>query len=308
MEYNLKIQQIIYTSPDLFRLRFPLSALVFSEDTAMMTSPFDTKNRFASALDRFALGALALLCCIVYFASLWHSAAASALAGTALFALIALGMLQLERHTLHHRDRILRERVGGMIAIEELILMPASRAAKEVCVLLCTVLGAEQLEGSAMQYESGRWLVRCAQCMQGSRASEGDVLAAHRARIESGSDKCVLASTAGFSPGAVRAAEWLDPPVRLITGRQLAALFGRQHPASDEEIAAHAARRRKPFTRERILSLALSPVKQKRYLLCAFLLLVFYLTSPSYPALSACLLSFLLALACGHRQRKHFRL
>lgn len=292
------------------RIPFPPDqrAEISAREAASMMSPFDTKNRFAAALDRFALSALALLACIAYFDFLWHSAAASALAGTALFALLILGALQLERRTLKQREKTLRERVGGMIAIEELILMPASRAAEAVCALLCAALGAQALEGSAMRYEGEIWLVRCAQCMQGSRASENDVLSAHRARIEAGAQKCALASTAGFSPAAVRAAEWLDPPVRLITGRQLSALFGRQHPAADEEIASHMSRRKKPFTRDRILALALSPAKQKRYLLCAFLLLVFYLTSPSYPVLGACLLSFLLALACSRKNRRSFRL
>ena len=134
------------------------------------------------------------------------------------------------------------------------------------------------------------------------------MLSAHRARVESGADKCALASTAGFSPAAVRAAEWMDPPVRLITGRQLALLFGRLHPATDEEIAQHLARQKRPFSWQRIRALALSPAKLRRYLLCALLLLVLYLAMGSRAALAASLCSFALALACDRENRRSFRL
>ena len=65
--------------------------------------------------------------------------------------------------------------------------------------------------------------------------------------------------------------------MRLIAGRQLALLFGQQHPATDAEIARRARRQRTPFSRGRIRALALAPAKQGRYLLVAFLLTMLYL-------------------------------
>lgn len=273
-----------------------------------MMTPFDSKNRVARALDRLALRALLLALCVFYFYLLWQSGLPSLLAGGALFVLLWLSLLLCERRTLSRRDRMLRERVGGMIATQSLILMPSSRASERVCALLCETLDAEPLGAGRMRYGGESWLVRCAQCLQGSSASEGDVLSAHRARVESGADKCALASTAGFSPAAVRAAEWMDPPVRLITGRQLALLFGRLHPATDEEIAQHLARQKRPFSWQRIRALALSPAKLRRYLLCALLLLVLYLAMGSRAALAASLCSFALALACDRENRRSFRL
>ena len=273
-----------------------------------MTSPFDSKSKFAIHLDRIALHAALLVICVGYFDFLWQDMPLSLLAGGALFMLTVLSLLLFEQRTLKRRDRLLRERIGGMIALEELLLMPGSRACDTVCRLLCSTLGAEPETGARMRCGGETWLVRCAQCMQGKSASEGDVLSAHRARAESGADKCVLASTGGFTPDAVRTAEWMDPPIRLISGRQLAALFGRSHPATDEDIARHAARQKKPFSRQRIRALALSPAKLRRYLLCAFLLLMMYLLSGSTAALTACLLSFALAVLCGRENRRSFRL
>ena len=273
-----------------------------------MMSPFDRKNKVAACLDRLTLRALLLALCVGYFFFLWRSGLPSLLAGGALFLLVCLTLMLLERRTLSRRDRMLRERIGGAIALQELILLPSAKACETVCALLCDTLGAQALGSGKMRYEDETWLIRCAQCLQGGIASEGDVLSAHRARLEQQTDKCALVSTAGFSPAAIRAAEWMDPPVRLIAGRQLALLFGRLHPATDEDIARHLSRSKKPFSWQRIRALALSPAKLRRYLLCAFLLLVLYLMTKSAATLCACLLSFALALLCARESRRSFSL
>ena len=89
-----------------------------------MTSPFDSKNRVAAALDRLALRVLLFVLSVGYFFFLWHSGALSLLAGSALFILAMLTLLLLERRTLARRDHALRVRVGGSIALEELMLLP----------------------------------------------------------------------------------------------------------------------------------------------------------------------------------------
>lgn len=273
-----------------------------------MTSPFDQKNALATALDRLALRVLILFLCVGYFFFLWQNGAASLMAGIALFVLICLGWMLVEKRTLSRRDRMLRERVGGMIALDELIMLPTGAACARVCMLLQKTLDGEAVSENTMRCGGETWLIRLAQCLPGTTASQGDVLSAHRARIESGADKVALVSTACFSPEATRAAEWADPPVRLIDGRQLAFLFGRQHPATDEDIARHLARQKKPFSWARIRALALNARKLRRYLLCAFLLLMLYFFTQSLSALLSCLLSFLLAILCERENRQRFTL
>ena len=273
-----------------------------------MTYPFDTKNRAAALADRLALRLLLLLVSVGYFYILWRSPRESLLAGGALYMLVLLTLSLFERSTLARRDRALRERIGGSIALEDLLLMPGGAACQRVCALLCRVLDAEQTGPSAMRYRAQTWLVRCAQCASGTGISEGDVLAAHRARIEADAERCVLVSTGALSPAAIRAAEWVEPPIHLISGAQLAALFGREHPATDEEIARHARRKKTPFSFARMKALALSPAKLRRYLLCALLLLVFYLNTGSFICLASCVLSFLLALFCQKENSRVFRL
>lgn len=273
-----------------------------------MVSPFDVKNKTASRLDRLAVCLLLLVLSVGYFLWLWRHPLASIAAGLGLFALITLTAALFERSTLARRDRALRERLGGVIALEDLLLMPGTEAAATVCRLMCTVLPAEESGPDTMIYEGETWLVRCAQSAAQAKTGEGDILSAHRARRQSGAKHCVLCSTGGFTPAAVRAAEWVDPPVRLIAGPQLGALFGRFHPASDEEIAAYARRQRLPFSFARIRALALAPAKLRRYLLCSFLLLTLYLLSDSLVCLFSCMLSFYLALLCKKENSRSFRL
>ena len=174
-------------------------------------------------------------------------------------------------------------------------------------LLLAETLGGAA-QGSVLSYAGKTYLVRCAQTLPGSAAGEGDVLAAHRAKDASGAELCILAGTDGFSPAAQRAAEWMEPPIRLIAGRQLALLFGQQHPATDAEIARRARRQRTPFSRGRIRALALAPAKQGRYLLVAFLLALLYLFLRSLLSLVFALTAFVLAMLCARENRKAFRL
>jgi hypothetical protein len=85
-------------------------------------------------------------------------------------------------------------------------------------------------------------------------------------------------------------------------------LHGRLHPASDQEIAAHISRQKKPFSWQRIRSLALSPAKLRRYMLCAGMLFMLYLFNQSLIALFSSLLSFSLAMLCHRENKKSFRL
>lgn len=286
----------------------PHNSVKFWKGGEEMVSPFEVKNRLATRIDRFALGALVLALCLLHFYRLWRSLPESLIAGLATFLLILLTVALFERSTLARRDRALRERLGGMIALDDLLLLPGAEACKRTRDMLILALDASPVGDNRLLSEGEVWLVRLAQCMRGSGVSEGDVLSAHRARQEEGAAQCILCSTGGVSPAAVRAAEWVDPPVRLISGAQLAALFGRLHPASDADIARHLSRQKKPYSFSRMRLLALSPAKQKKYLLCSFLLLCFYLVTASLPCLISCLLAFTLALLCKKENSRVFRL
>ena len=219
-----------------------------------------------------------------------------------------LTLLLLERRTLARRDRALRVRVGGAIALEELMLLPAAEAEGRVCLLLAETLGGAA-QGSVLSYAGKTYLVRCAQTLPGSAAGEGDVLAAHRAKAASGAELCILAGTGGLTPAARRAAEWMEPPIRLIAGRQLALLFGQQHPATDAEIARRArAGSERRFPADASARWRSPRPSRGADLLVAFLLALLYLFLRSLLSLVFALTAFVLAMLCARENRKSFRL
>lgn len=253
-----------------------------------MTSPFDNKNRVAAALDRLALRVLLFVLSVGYFFFLWHSGALSLLAGSALFILAMLTLLLLERRTLARRDHALRVRVGGSIALEELMLLPAAQAEKRVCALLAQTLGGNARD-SVLTYANKTYLVRCAanpvrlfrrrgRCA--GRAPRPDCLgngilhsslnrrlfpirsACRRVDGTAGSPDCRPSTGAAFRPAAPRYPTRKSPAVRV---------------GSEQ-----------PFSRGRIRALALAPAKQGRYLLVAFLLTMLYLLLHSALSLVFC--------------------
>lgn len=188
------------------------------------------------------------------------------------------------------------------------MLLPAAQAEKRVCALLAQTLGGNARD-SVLTYANKTYLVRCApnpvrlfrrrgRCA--GRAPRPDCL--RNGILHSSLNRRL------FPHPAQRAAEWMEPPIRLIAGRQLALLFGQQHPATDAEIARRARRQRTPFSRGRIRALALAPAKQGRYLLVAFLLMMLYLLLHSALSLVFALVSFVLAMLCAQENQKAFRL
>lgn len=273
----------------------------------MLQSPFEQKNQMAEWVDALALRLLLLLLSVGYFLLLWQRILPGLAAGTALFLLVLLTILLAQHKTQDTRKRLQRERITGEIAIEELLLMPGSLACEKVCDLLCALLGAQKLDSTTIRAGNETLHIRLAQIIPGSVCGAGEILAVHRACGESTAERCILACTGEFSAEAVRFAQWVSPPVTLLPAKRLAAFFGKLHPATDEEIGQYMRRHRQPFTRSRIKELAFSPQKTRRYMLCAFLLLLVYLVFDLLSALLSCLLAFALGIVCYNENRNTFK-
>lgn len=273
----------------------------------MLQSPFDQKNRTAEFVDSIALRLLLFLVSVGYFLLLWRRVLPGIAAGTALFLLLLLSLLLTRQKTQDTQKRMQREKITGEIAMEELLLMPGSLACEKVCDLLCALLGAQKLDSTTIRAENETLHIRLAQIIPGSVCGAGEVLSAHRACGERCADRCILACTGEFSAEAIRFAQWVSPPVTLLPAKRLSAFFEKLHPATDEEIKQYLHRHRQPFTRNRIRELAFSPQKTRRYMLCAFLLLLVYLVFDMLSALFSCLLAFTLGIVCFNENRNTFK-
>ena len=217
-------------------------------------------------LDRLALR----VCCFSarLFLALWHSDAHSTGRGRP----VRVGnatLLLLERRTLARRDRALRVRVGGTIALEELMLLPAAEAEGARLSAAGPRRWAARRRAPVLSY-AGKDVSRPLRwACPAPPPGEGDVLAAHRAGPRSGAELCILAERAAL-PAAQRAASgWAaHPPKPQAVGSRCSSGTAPRHRRA--EIARRAPGQRTPFSRGRIRALALAPAKQGRYLSSPF--------------------------------------
>lgn len=264
-----------------------------------MLTPFEEKSALAGLLDRVGLRALFFLLSILWFYRLWRSLPAALSAGCALGLMLCLALALWQQRTLRAREDALRARLGGMLALEDIALLTAGEAAVRAARLLQGVypldIQKRTPEGVLALFQGEKLLVRCLRAHASERVSCGDVLAAQRARIAQGADRCVLCATCAFSPQAQRLCETLEPPVRAVDADALAALAGRDAPATDEQLVALGRRRRRPFAWRQLRAVVFAPEKIRRYLLYGFYLYVLYVLTGRLYALLPALLCLCLA-------------
>ncbi|MDR3051455.1 MAG: hypothetical protein LBU67_07005 [Oscillospiraceae bacterium] len=272
-----------------------------------MIAPFDQKSRLGAALDRLGIRLLILLLCCLWFYRLWNQWPPALAAGLALAALCWQALALGSKRALARRESALRRRIGGALALDALLLCPPRQSALRVAQWLASLYPLENLRpgvgGALAEYRGETLLLRCLQIHPSQSAAAGDVLAAQRALRASAAARCVLCAPGSFDLHAQRAAEALDPPVRLIDGDALRGLAGRLYPATDAQLTELGARQRKPFAWVSLRRHVFAPQKTRRYAAYATGLMVFYIVTGQAYALACALCCFLLAM--GSHRRRH---
>lgn len=247
-----------------------------------VTTPFDQKSRLGGAVDRIATRLLLLALCVLWFFRLWGMLAPALLAGGALCALLWRTLALGQQRALARKAAILREHIGGTLALERLLTILPVQAARHAADWLASrydlgVLG-EAGDGVLLRYGQETLYLLCLQGHPQQRTDAGAVLAVARARLSvPKAARCVLCSTGTFTQEAADTAEALEPPVRLIDGAELRALAGRMAPATDEQLVAMGKRQRKPFAWASLRQTMFSPQKTRRYAAYGTGLLAFFI-------------------------------
>lgn len=278
-----------------------------------MLTPFDEKSPLAHRLDRIALRVLLLFFSLLLGLLLFERPFPALLGGGALYITLLLMLLGWERMHLQKKEAALRRRIGGALGIETLSLMTQPQADAACAQLLCHIAALESLSppdasGVLAGLGKERVLIRCDLKAPDETSGSGSVLAAMRAQKTVGADRSIVCTTTHFSDRAAHLAELADPPVRLVNSAVLAEVYGRLHPATDEQLSALGKRKRSLFSWPRLKILAFSPGKKRRYLTCAFVLLVLFLLTDRLYYLLPSLLCYLLALGTHRSARSAFRL
>ncbi len=247
------------------------------------------KTRLGGALDTLGLRLLILICCILWFVFLWGLTLPALLAGAAFSMLVNLAIYLGRKKTVAHRERELRQRIGGELALEALPLSPPRQAHFQAALWLTLAhpLRLERItdEGVLCLLNDELVLVRCLNRHASLPVTAQDIIDAQRATITHKATRCVLCTASPLQSAAQGALGNASPPVKIVGKDRLIRLAGAAAPVTDEQLIALGARKKRHVGLDVWLNHILAPHRTRRYLLYGIgLLLLYYITRlPYYP-------------------------
>lgn len=263
------------------------------------------KSRFSGIVDTIGLHGLMLLLALGWFLLLWGLCLPSLLAGLALYLMGALFLRKARDGRLIRKERQLRLRIGGEMALERLLTVLPSRAHFEITMLLSLKHPLTMLRtgdnGILCSLKGEQILISFLQSPFSGQVSADDVLRLQRQARAMRAKRAVLCAPCPIAAAAREQAAG-DIPVSFLSRDTLIHLLGSANPATDAQLVALGRRRRSRIPRRQWLRAILDPRKAPRYALYGGLLLGLYLiTKLFYYALTG-LICLGLAAACRCRR------
>lgn len=261
-----------------------------------------TGTRLGGALDTVGKRALLLVLAISLFTVCWGLRVQTVLAGLALFALFWMLSLRSEKRALRRRERALRIRIGGELALERLLLEPPRRAHFEAAMLYMTkhpcMLMKTGDDGVLCKTEDGElMLAACSRTHAKLAYTAQDVLALQRACRAHGASRGVVLLT-GTADANAREQAMLPPCVDFVPRSAFVLLAGRSAPATDEQLLHLKKRRGNRQTASKWMRHVLSPTRAPRLARYALGLLALFLLTGAKAYLAPALLCLLLMTLC----------
>lgn len=246
-----------------------------------------------------------------WFIWLWGARWSAVIAGSALAILADMALQRGRIRLMARREDALRRRLGGEMALEDLLLCPEHQAHLRCAVLLSMKYPLEKWQlhesGVVCRQDSEKLLILCARIPPESELPPDALLPAARAVRECGAQRGVICATGRISKSAEALTRQLPVPLQLVDSAALIALGGAASPATDEQLIA-LGRRRKHTPLRSLVPMILHPSKARQYLTCGVMFAVLYLITRLrwYPVPAVVCLS--LALLCRVRPRLPDRL
>ncbi|MBQ8537950.1 MAG: hypothetical protein IJ461_11175 [Clostridia bacterium] len=265
------------------------------------------KTRLAARMDQLGLRLVILILSLVWFISLW-GLSLPALAAALAMAVMGCTLLRLgQNKTTAQREAALRQRIGGEIALEEVLTCPPRKAHFQGALWLSSGYTELELlqagsEGVLCQYRGQTLLVSLIAAHPSEKIGCGPLLALQRNLQDS--QRAVALLTAPATREAQQYAAQAQPPIRLIPRETLQRLAGVCAPATDEQLVLLGKRHRPKQNRQAWLRHILAPHRTRRYLLYGLGLLALYGITrlPYYPVPGVILLCLALLSRAYPRQ------
>ena len=153
-----------------------------------------SRTHLGEKMDRMGGTLLILLGSLLFFALLWGVRISTLVAGCALGAMLLILRDRTRRQRLHHREKALRQRIGGEMRLEEWRLMPARRVHAEAAMLLSQMypLTPEKVtdSGAMCRHTDGEMtMVFCARMHPEEKLCARDIAAYQRDCLQAGASR-----------------------------------------------------------------------------------------------------------------------
>ena len=265
------------------------------------------RSRLSSLMDGIGLHILVLSLCLIWFLLLWGLCLPSLLAGLSLYCLITLLIKKMRDGRLARKEKQLRIRIGGEMALERLLTLPPSRAHFEVCMLLSqrypmTLLQAGE-DGVLCSLRGQRVLVYFQQSAFSSQITADQVLALQRKARAIRAVRAILCAPCPLSASAREQAQG-EIAVRFFSRSSLIQLLGAVNPATDAQLVRLGKRRKATLPRRKWLEQILEHNRAPRYFCYGLLLAGLYLITKLIYYLIPGLLCLGLSVACRCRKKE----
>ncbi|MBE5770002.1 MAG: hypothetical protein E7336_01370 [Clostridiales bacterium] len=238
------------------------------------------KTRLSEKMDTLGFHLLALLLSLGFFLLLWGLRLSALSAGFSLYILILLLRRKTRDGRLIRKEKKLRARIGGELALERLLLSPADQAHFEIAMLISLQKPLQLLrsgnEGMLCSQDEEKFFIVFAQLPLSSSLGAEKVLSVQRAAKARGAARALLCAPCKISPEARTQAAG-EIPVSFMERDEMIALFGAANPATDGQLVQLGKRRKNHPPARKWLRLIFDPRRAPRYALYSGLLLSMYL-------------------------------
>ena len=265
------------------------------------------RSRLGGLADQIGLHLLMLFFSLLWFILQWGLCLPALTAGLALFLLLTFIVRKAQDGRLIRRERQLRIRIGGEMALERLLTADAARAHFEIALLLSMRHPLTMIkscpEGVLCTLRGEYLLISFCQCPLSAQINAEHVLQLQQQARKLHAARGVLCAPCPISPSA-RDQALGEIGITFYTRDQLIPLLGEINPATDAQLIALGKRKRKKATLRQWRDHILDPRRTPRYTLYGALLLALYLITklPHYILPGLCCLG--LAAACRCRKEK----
>lgn len=208
------------------------------------------KTRLSTWLDELGLRLLVMLLAVGWFVYLWGLKVPSLLAGAALGVMGQMALSRWRKKALQRKEAALRCRLGGELFLEKWLLAPVRQAHFQAALLLGEkyAMTMERITEDGVLCKSGEetLLVAALPMPEGSDIAAAALVPLQRACRREGASRAVACCTGKVSQAVENWARTCEVPVKIIRRDELVSLAGHMSPATDEQLAALAKRKKRP--------------------------------------------------------------